>query len=265
MEPYVKKINKLNVLSFSMAAALLLTIGQNAVAHTRLDTSSIPAGLRASNYVVITHGCGNESGGSNPVVGTSVVFPDGQDSVIMVDGAPHDGAIDSFLENWGNNNQAFIDHSVFDDMGEKNDDLGNVVGFWAAGGKGMPPNFYARVPFRTSAVNFVEGSCAKSVKVNVEIVDVCKVTREDKLHEAGVADLWTHTSDSPMRAGQSTIYDREGPADNGPASLTITNPQFAANPGACDAWQEVVMSPSAAQINRDMPIVNSKGRKTWPK
>lgn len=261
----MKNVNKLNTLSLSMAAALLLTIGQNAVAHTRLETSTIDAGMRTPNNVVITHGCGNESGGSNPVVGTSVVFPDGQDSVIMVDGAPHEGAIDDFLENWGNLNQAFIDRSVFDDMGEKNDDLGNVVGFWAAGGKGMPPNFYARVPFRTSAARFTEGSCAKSVKVMVEIVDICKVTKANKLHDVGVADLWTHTSDSPMRAGQSTIYDREGPTDNGPASLTIMNPEFTTNPGACETWHEVVMSPSAAQINRDMPIVNSKGKQVWPR
>lgn len=261
----MKNVNKLNVLSLSMAAALLLTIGQNAVAHTRLETSTFAAGMRQANNVVITHGCGNEMGGSNPVIGTSVVFPDGQDSVIMVDGAPYDGAIDDFLDNWGNRHQAFFDRSVFDDMGEKNDELGNVVGFWAAGGKGMPPNFYARVPFRINAINFTEGSCAKSVKVMVEIADICKVTRANKLHEVGVADLWTHTSDSPMRAGQSTIYDREGPNDNGPASYTLTNPEFTTNPGACESWHEVVMSPSAAQINRDMPIVNSKGKQVWPK
>lgn len=261
----MNKFNKPTILSASMTAALLLTIAQNAVAHTRLETNTITGGMRAPNNVVITHGCGNESGGSNPVIGTSVVFPDGQDSVIMVNGAPYEGVIDDFLENWGNNNQAFYDRSVFDEMGEKTDDLGNVVGFWAAGGKGMPPNFYARVPFRTNAVRFTEGGCAKSVKINVEIVDICKVTRANKLHDAGVADLWTHTSDSPMRAGQSTIYDREGPSDNGPASLTIMNPAFTTNPGACETWHEVVMSPSAAQINRDMPIVNNRGRQVWPR
>ncbi len=258
--------NKLNVISVSVTAALLLAFGQNAVAHTRLDVSTVSGGVRTSNNVVITHGCGNESGGSNPVVGTSVVFPDGEGSIIFVDGARfEEGGIDTFLDNWGNLNQAFYDRSVFNDMGEKKNDLGNVVGFWAAGGKGMPPEFYARVPFRTSAANFTEGSCAKSVKVNVEIVDICKLTKGDKLHNAGVADLWTHTSDSPMRAGETTIYDREGPQDNGPASLTIMNPEFATNPAACDTWHEVVMSPSAAQITRDMPIINEQGKQVWPK
>ncbi|MDP1615503.1 MAG: hypothetical protein Q8L68_06875, partial [Methylococcales bacterium] len=62
-----------------------------------------------------------------------------------------------------------------------------------------------------------------------------------------------------------TIYDRVGTTDDGPASLTITR-DVVANPlpESCGGTGQVVeVKPSAAQINRDMPIIFN-GNQIWP-
>ena len=63
-----------NFLVPTLLAGILL---QNANAHTVIQPSEIPEGTRSDNYLVITHGCTNE-----PVIGTSVVFPDENNRLI---------------------------------------------------------------------------------------------------------------------------------------------------------------------------------------
>src|SRR5262245_31994099 len=130
--------DKLKFLTTSIIAAAITTIGHNAFAHTRLEVPTIVEGVRASNNVVIGHGCGGETGEARNVIGTSVVFPDGVDSTILVDGQPHTGALTDFVQNWGNQNQKVYSKAVFTFQGEKVDATGNVVGFWAGGGDTLP-------------------------------------------------------------------------------------------------------------------------------
>lgn len=248
----IEKSNN-KTLILTLAAAALLSIGQHAAAHTRLDIATVNEGMRITNNVVIGHTCG----AGTYVIGTSVVFPDGVDSTVLVDGQPHAGALTDFVVNWGNNVQMFLNRSVFDLMNEKTNQLGNVVGFWAGGGPGLPDNLYATVPFRLNAVNFESTSCAKSVKFNVSIIDICQITGPDALHTPGVAELWTHNN-------LGTVYDRDSETDNGPAPLTIhrnlaTNPL----PESCGEGVNVEVRPSAAQIERDMPIIIN-GQRIWP-
>ncbi|TYP94579.1 MULTISPECIES: hypothetical protein [Nitrosomonas] len=251
------KKNKIRTLTLALAAAVLAGVGQNALAHTRLEVPLVTENVRVTNNVTIGHGCGEKA-----IIGTSVVFPDGTDSTITVGGQPHNGTLTDFVSNWGPNVQPLQTRAVFDFVDEKQGPTGNVVGFWSGGGSGMPAHMNAFVPFRVSATNIEPTSCAKSVKFFVSIVDICEITGIDALRSGsgesgGPVNLWTHNN-------LGTPYDRVGAEDDGPASLTI-NRDLTNNPlpGSCNGGVDVEVKPSAAQINRDMPI-KFNGQQVWP-
>ena len=234
-------------LALAMSAASF-----SAVAHTTLETSVMAEGVRVLNNVQVGHACG---AGTN-VIGTSVVFPDGADSTILVNGNLHTGQLADFVSNWGPNIQPLVDRSVFIDGDEKKGPSGNVVGFWFGGGLGIPDHMVGYVPFRVNATNINPASCATSVRFYVSIVDVCRVTSAAALHDAGVAELWTHTQ-------LGTAFDNA--ESDSAARLTITRNQTV-NPlpsscAATDTLVEVKVSP--AQLQRDMPI-KIQGVQIWP-
>lgn len=233
------------------AATLMAGTMSGASAHTRFEVSSIEEGNRVYNNMVIGHGCG-----TNDVIGTSVVVPDGQSSSITVDGLAHDGELTDFVSNWGPNLQGVYSTATFPQMNGKEDSLGNAVGFWS-GGANLPHSLVGLVPFRVNATNIVSTSCAVSVTFYVSIADICAVTGTAGLTDTNSVQLWTHNN-------LGTAFDRVSDTDNGPAPLTITrdlenNPL----PPSCGAGVEVQVRPSAAQINRDMPIVVD-GVQAWP-
>lgn len=177
----------------------------------------------------------------------------------MVDGQPHTGQLTDFLTNYGNNAQLFFDRSVFDFMDEKSDATGNVTGFWAGGGPGVPGNFNVATAFRLTAASIEPTSCAASVRVFISIADICRITTADQIggDDDLNAKLWTHNN-------LGTPFDRAGETDNGPAPFTITrdltnNPL----PASCGDGVAVEVRSSAAQINRDMPI-KFEGQQVWP-
>lgn len=241
---------KLELTLFSLAVAILLGTGPEVSAHTRLETGTVGEGVRVTNNVVIGHPCG-----TTPVIGTSIVFPDGVDSTILVDGQPQGGLLSDFVSNWGDNVRPLLSRAAFDHVQPKQDTAGKVVGFWAAGGSGMPEGMVACVPFRLNAVNIVAGSCAKSVTFEVAIADICQITSPNGFQTEGVVNLWT-----PDDLG--TIFDSS--IDNGPAPLKITR-NLTANPlpESCGQGVDVTVRPSATQINRDMPIVYER-KQIWP-
>lgn len=238
---------KLKFIKVSIIAAATALIGHNAFAHTTLDVSTIPENIRTGNNIVIGHGCEERD-----VIGTSVVFPDGLDSTITVDGQPHAGALTDFVQNWTNMNQQVYSKAVFDFQGEKLDPSGeNVVGFWAGGGNSLPTALAGYVPFRTGAVIIEPTSCAASVKFHIPVVNVCEITPTSGFNDQTVS-LWT-------LAGLGTPYDRP---DDAAATLTIT--RISALPASCGTTGTAVeVKPSAAQINRDMPI-KMDGTQIWP-
>lgn len=240
--------------AYSIVAAAIAMAGNHALAHTRLEVPTVTEGIRITNNIVIGHGCGSENSTErHPVIGTSVVFPTGDDLTITVDGQPYTGTLDNFVTNWGNIPQQNYSRAVFDFQDEKTNSLGNVVGFWA-GGNAVPPQFNIYVPFRVGAVTFNEESCASSVKFFISIVDICEITPTSGFNENTVG-LWTHI-------GLGTPYDRSGTEDDGPASLTVT--RVSALPDSCGGTGQVVeVKPSAVQIIRDMPI-KLNGNQVWP-
>ncbi|MCC6916091.1 hypothetical protein [Nitrosomonas sp.] len=244
------KKRKLELSLFSLAITMLLGIGQETSAHTRFETGTVSEGVRITNNVVIGHPCG-----TNPVIGTSVVFPDGADSTVLIDGQPQGNLLTDFISNWSDSIRPLLSRAAFDYVKPKQDAAKKVVGFWAAGGPGMPEGMVAYVPFRLNAVNIAKSSCAKSVTFQVSIVDICQITGPGGLQTEGVVDLWTHND-------LGTIYDSK--AEGGPAPLKITR-NLTANPlpESCGQGVDVTVKPSAAQINRDMPIVY-EGKQIWP-
>jgi hypothetical protein len=237
--------------SFPLLLLPLLLAGA-ATAHTTFDISTLQENTRVLNNVAIGHACG----AGTSVIGTSVVFPDGIDSSIVIEGQPYEGSLADFVSNWGPNIQPLYTHAVFNEVDEKNGPTGNVVGFWAGGGTGMPNHMLAYVPFRVSATLIEPQSCAVSVRFYAAIVDVCNITSTAHLHDAGTAEFWT-----PGNLG--TAYDSADGADAS-APLTITR-DLTTNPlpAACGAGYRVDVHPSAAQIERDMPIYY-QGLQIWP-
>ncbi|MDP3282524.1 MAG: hypothetical protein Q8M57_16050, partial [Nitrosomonas sp.] len=158
------------------------------------------------------------------------------------------------VQNWGNLMQKNYSRAVFGFEGEKTDANDNVVGFWAGGGNTLPHNLNGYIPFRAGAVIIEPTSCAKSVKFYISIADICQITPTSGFSDETV-NLWTHT-------GLGTPYDRVSATDDGPASLTIT--RTSTLPASCGTGVAVEVKPSAAQINRDMPI-KIDGSQVWPK
>ncbi|MXS78821.1 hypothetical protein ABF87_12820 [Nitrosomonas sp. JL21] len=238
-------------LLFPFAAGIII-FGTSAFAHTRLDTPTMVENTRIINYLV-AHACGE-----NDMLGTSVVFPDGVDSTVLVDGQPHTGPVTDFLTNYANNAQLMFNRGAFDVMEEKADSLGNVNGFWAGGGPGVPHTLNVATQFRLTAPAIEPTSCADNVTIYISIANVCKITGVDQFATEGVVDLWTHNN-------LGTPYDRVSTTDDGPAPWTITR-DLIANPlpASCNgAGLKVEIKPSAAQINRDMPVIYN-GQQLWP-
>lgn len=222
-------------------------------AHTVIEPPQVTEGVKTQNSLVITHGCGDAD-----VIGTTIVFPDGVDSTIVVNGAPYSGQLSDFLQNWGGNIQLYQDRSVFAEQDVKRDSNGNVTGFWSGGGRPASGHLFSRIPFVTSAVLFQEGSCAKTVRFSAAAADICKITSSASFSEDGVVSFWV-----PAVGSQ---YDGTpgGHAYDFPVFFTI-NRDLATNPlpESCGAGSTVSVKPSAAQLNRDMPI-RIDGNQVWP-
>ena len=248
-------MNKMKLLARTLTGIMLMGLGQSVLAHTRLDVPTQTEGTRTINNIVIGHSCSD----TVRVIGTSVVFPNGLDSAILVDGQPHGGPLTDFLTNYGNNFQLLWNRGAFDAMAEKKESNGSVVGFWVGGGPGMPSDLNVATPVRLTAAGIEPTSCATSVKISVSIANICEITGVGDFNSRdGVVDLWTHNN-------LGTPYDRVSTTDDGPASFTITR-DLVTNPlpSSCGGTGVTVeVKPSAAQINRDMPVVID-GQQIWP-
>ncbi len=260
----ISNLKKHKKLTLGITAAVLLVFcGQQAMAHTRLTVSSTPESSSAhgstQTAVNVPHVCGD-----NPVIGNVFFVPDTTDALVQTstdnfenfespEGA---GALDYLV------NPAFVrvirSNDVFDTQELIKDPLGNIIGFWAAGGT-LLPNFVAQLPITISSVAIQPTSCANEVVLVPAIANICNVTGVDGIDGSDSdnpnVDFWT-------APGVGTIYD--APGWNYPATYTITrdlenNPL----PESCGDGLSARIIPSAAQINRDMPV-KINGEQVWP-
>lgn len=253
------------VLPASVAAGFLLVLfGQQAMAHTRLTVASTPESSSAhgssTTAVNIPHGCGD-----NPVIGNVFFLPDTTDAIV------HTSAdnFENFETPDGDNALNYIVSSPFIRLIKSNDvyatqefindPLGNPIGFWAAGGSLPAHNWVGQLPFNITSVAIQPDSCASKVVLVPAIANVCNVTAMADIDGTNTddpnVDFW-----SPPGVG-SPFY---GPDWSSPATFTVErdlekNPL----PASCGDGVAVRLIPSAAQLNRDMPI-KIDGEQVWP-
>lgn len=236
-------------LSGTLATALLAAVGADA--HTSIKAQA-SEGLRDDNALRIGHGCEGDRG----VIAQSVVFPTdapelttSDENVALTDLAEviAQGSLAGLV-------QSIQDRSIFAIQDEKVDGNGNGIGFHARSGF-LKPNLVGRVPFQFSAPTFVAGSCARRLLVQVAIADLCSV--RPPILEPNKLNLWIPDNGSRFAvAGAAAGVEGIGE----PATLivnrnSVTNPL----PDECGAGYDVTLTPSAAQVDRDLPIENY-----WP-
>lgn len=269
------------------AAGLVMLGSQGVLAHTRLQAPTILEGTRVYNNVVIGHGCTDPATDktSIPVAGTSVVFPDGADSILTskpvgavatpatattpavpVPETPVTGKLSDYITGFGIGKVK--DGTVFALENQKLDPTGNAVGFWAGYGSLPGIGYVGLVPFRVNATTFKAESCAASVTMQVAISDICALSKQAGLADHNV-NMWTPAVGSN--------YDGKGlHGYNSPATLkivrnttgtpaTLLAAEVKANPlpASCGKGIDLIVKPSAAQLNRDMPVMLD-GKQVWP-
>ena len=251
------KMNNKNLIKIAVSSCLIIS-SQIALAHTRLQTPVIDenSARHGSNYnnEVIGHGCKDASGAASiDTIGTVVVFPDGADSTITVNGEASDKKLIDYVTNWGSPVKKVQSSAVFSSEALIKDPLGNTLGYWSAGGS-LKAGFTGLFPFRTSGVVFEPTSCAKTVKFLVAIADICEMTKVSGFEDSKVM-LWTPAVGS-IFDGAETLNGY-----NSPASLTVN--RVSDLPAACGDGEEIVVAPTASQLDRDMTI-EVNGAQVWP-
>lgn len=241
---------------FTLTAGMLAA-GQSALAHNSFTTSVAVEGTRVYNNMVIGKGCGHEDPKA-PVIATSMVFPDGTDSIVKINGEVQQGAKVGDYIDWGEKISHIPSKDVFQkqavNFGRGGLAGNNVVGSHSWKGK-LPGNgAVGLVPFRVNTGFIVGDSCAKSVTFRVAAADICKSVKESQLSEDNV-NLWVPAVGSKFDGDPTThAYD-------GAVQYVVTR-DLDANPlpDGCGEGVDVVVEPSAAQVNNDLPIP-----RVWPK
>lgn len=254
-----------------LAVCTLITgafaVSQIATAHTTIQVGTINENTATYNNVVIGHGCAPAGSTitSNSVIAQSVVFPDGIDSSITdaTTGAALSGLITDYVTNWvtvgataGTGFGSKIKNTdVFEKEGLK---LANGspdrIGFYGLEGELEGVGYLGLNPFRTAKVVINPASCAKSVTFKIAIADICKMTKFPI--PEGAANTW-------MPAGTGSRFDSLALDGYGSApSLKVVRTSVL--PAACGTGIDVVVTPSGAQIDHDLPIKKANGEQYWP-
>jgi len=252
------------ILPVSLMATVLAVAWGNVQAHTRFETNTVKEGTRHDNNVQIPHGCTDQ-----PVIGAVNVFPDV--TTALVDTSP-DPVAAIGAPSFTRSDQpatAFVQSISVRGIQSKdtysmsaliNDDLGNPIGFWSAGGSIPASNWVGKLPVRIQPINIVSESCAIKVILAPAIANICQVTRLSEIDGKDAnrldVDFWT-----APEAGHPK-YD--APAWNYPAPLTVTR-DLEANPlpASCGEGITARIYPSPSQLDRDFPVVIN-GQQVWP-
>lgn len=256
--------HKKTTLTLAIVAGTV-ALSQAAWAHTRLTTPAIQESPATQvhgntyNAAAITHGCApiGNSQERPAVIASSIVFPDLTDSTVKIGGVVQEGQTGGEYLDWGG-----IRHVLSKDAFEKGKLTYGRSGFAPGASpvgihvwKGHIPgsDYIGLVPMSTAPIKILPDSCAKSVTLRIAIADICKLTNKAGFNDSTV-DLFTPAVGSNFDGVGLHGYDS-------PASLKITR-NLAENPldASCGAGVDVVIDPSAAQLNADMPIPG-----IWPR
>ena len=204
-------------------------------------------GVRDDNALRIGHGCE----GDRPIIAQSVVFPTDAPELSTSDPNVVVNDLSEVIRTGtlAGLAQSIQDRSIFTLQTETVDENGNVVGFQARKGS-LAANLLGRVPFQFSPPAFVAASCARRLLVQVAIADICSA--QQPILDPHKVNLWIPDNGS--------VFAIEGVAGGvegigAPATLTV-NRNLSTNPlpSECGAGIDVTVTPSAAQLDRDLPI-----------
>lgn len=222
-------------------------------AHTTVRAQATE-NVREDNALRIGHGCGEDG----PVIAQSVVFPGDAPEVRASD---PNAAVSDLSEVIRQGSlvglaQSIQDRSIFGFQDEIVDANGNVVGFQARKGL-LRANLAGRVPFQFSAPGFVAESCARRLLIEIAIADICSTAQPILAPEK--LNLWIPDNGSLF----ATLGQAAGVEGIGGAATLVVNRNLQTNPlpSACGAGFDVIVTPSAAQIDRDLPIAGHWGLK----
>ncbi len=237
-------------------AALAVAVS-TASAHTTIR-SQATEGVTEDNALKIGHTCETADESHIPVIAQSVIFPT-LDPVLTASDGSTIANLAQVIEQGSlvGLGRPIQDKSVFKMQRQKYDELGNVIGFEAAAGS-LDPEIPGRAPFQYAAPRFVAGSCAKRLLIKVAIADICvRGTGMNDSIAFGKVNLWIPDDSSQIATlAKSRNVDGVG----GAATLTV-NRNLTTNPlaAACGAGIDVTVTPSAADIDKNMPIAGF-----WP-
>jgi hypothetical protein len=260
--------NTFKKIAFYTLTAGVLVASQSVLAHTRLQTNTTPEGKTVYNNATIGHGCATVAGAPagtprGAVIANSMIFPDGTDSTVSIGGAVVEGAITDDYIAWGGKISHIPSKDVFEKSVMERGRAGlagaNAVGNHSWDGKLNGDGYTGLVPIKISGAFINPDSCANSVTFRVAIADICKITNVAGFSDQTV-NLWTPAVGSNFDGAGLHGY-------NSPATYKITRdlvaqplPETDQNGNACGAGVDVVIDPTADQLNHDMPIPG-----VWPK
>jgi hypothetical protein len=231
------------------ACALLFVLAPSAHAHTTIAVQATE-GTRSDNALRIGHGC-EDGDEAREVIAQSVVFPTDQPVLSASDPNATPADLTEVIAQGDLAGLARLvqDRSIFLFQAEKRDANGNAIGFVGRSGR-LREGLRGRVPFEFTPPSFLADSCVKSLRIQVAIADIC-VIRGGRI-EAGKLNLWIPDNGSAI-ATRAAANQVDGVGS--PANL-IVNRNLATNPlpGGCGDGIQVTVTPSAAQVDRDLPI-----------
>ena len=239
-----KRISELAGLAFTL---LVATTG--ALAHTTVR-DQMTEGKSGDTALKIGHGCTTAGGIKRGVIAQSVTWAN-VNPVITASDSSTISALSEVITQGSLLGliKPIQSRDIFARQGVKVDANSNVIAFHGRDGA-LPPTFVGRVPVQISAVNFETASCAKKLLVKVAIADICVATAPTLFE--GKVNLWIPSNGSSYATiGASRNIDGVG----APATLTI-NRDLVANPleQACGAGIDVTVTPSAAEVDANLPI-----------
>lgn len=246
------------------SAVLMMAASQNVLSHTRLSVpvaqESSSAHGTTSTAVNISHGCTD-----NPVIASVFFLPDTTDATVQT-------STDDFVTFETAAGVTALDHitnplfirlvksnEVFNVQEFILDPLNNPIGFWAADGSLPAHNWVGRLPINITATAIQPESCATSVTFVPAIANICNITSMSEINGSNAddpnVDFWT-------APGVGSPYD--APDWTYPASFKVER-DLVANPlpESCGDGFAVRIVPSAAQMERDMPV-KINGEQVWP-
>ena len=251
--------------------AALCSAGTSVYAHTVVSPNTVNEGATADLNMVIGHGCKDANGAAIiPITAESAVFPDPVSGTLTKAVPTGDAAtpgsyqpvVGPYTDHFtfvthsgtGGGMQAVQSNNVFDKKTvlEKSSPNGvNTLGYSYRGGK-LPGTVAGFIPFRLDKITFPATSCAKSVTFKISVADICKNAPKAQF-SAQTVNFW-----GPNLGADKAAMPFQG-AEFSPASLKVV--RTSAN--TCDPANQfdLIVWPTADQLNRDMPIPNFWGNK----